>query len=173
MAHNVMSLFYRVILVYVEPLVFSILGVIPIITDPATFQAGHAPTNFSPSFLTLANKVTLFQYGALLLVVGFAAFLVMATALQLDDPTGKSQRRILKAMQSALLLGDVCFASASIVPYYEAGMADYLNPFKVLTGQVPLILNPFLGVWLSAALSVMRISWLVGSWKQPVDKKVQ
>jgi len=173
MAPNVMSPFYQVVLVYVEPLVFSIGGVLPIIQDPTKFQAAHAPANFSPSLLTLANKVALFQYGALLLVVGFASFFVMVTALHLDDPTGRSQRRILQAMQAALLIGDVCFASASLVPYYQAGMGAYLNPIKVFTGEAPFLMNPFLGVWLSAALSTMRISWFLGSWTADVDKKMK
>lgn len=174
MVPQVMSLTQSVLLVYIEPIVFSVLGAIPVIMDPTTFQAGHAPANYSPSFLTLANRVTLFQYAALLVVVGLSSTLVMHNALHLDDPTGRSQRRIIKAMQISLLVGDCCFASASLVPYFQIGMVDYLNPLMVFTGQAPYLMAPFLGVWLSAFLASMRVAWLFGLGQKEISqKKVQ
>jgi len=166
-----MSLFQQILLVYLEPIGFSVLGAIPVITDPTAFQAGHAPANYSPSILTLANRVTLYQYAALLVVVGLSATFVMHTALRLDDSTGRSQWRIIAAMQVALMIGDWLFASASLVPYIESGMIDYLNPVKVLTGQAPYLMAPFLGVWLSAALTAMRIAWLFGVGQQGISNK--
>ncbi|EJU04541.1 hypothetical protein DACRYDRAFT_104422 [Dacryopinax primogenitus] len=171
MAPKVMSVWQAALLVYLEPIGFSILGAIPVVMDPATFQAGHAPANQAPSSLTLANRVVLYQYAALLVVVGLSSTLVMHTALHLDDPTGRSQRRLIAAMQVALMLGDWLFASASIVPYFEAGLIDYLNPFKVFTGQTPYLMAPFLGVWLSAALTCMRIAWLSGVGQQRITEK--
>ncbi|KZO96540.1 hypothetical protein CALVIDRAFT_598119 [Calocera viscosa TUFC12733] len=175
MAPKVMSLFQTILLVYLEPIGFSILGAIPVVQDPQAFQAGHAPSNLTPSLLTLANRVALYQYAALLVVVGLSSTLVMHTALRLDDPTGRSQFRIFRAMQLSLLVGDFCFASASLVPYVQAGMVDYLNPLKVLTGRAPYLMAPFLGVWLSAALTSMRLAWLFGFGRQSFtsEKKKQ
>ncbi|KZT58069.1 hypothetical protein CALCODRAFT_259234 [Calocera cornea HHB12733] len=155
---TVMSLPQTILLVYLEPIVFSILGAIPVVQNPTAFQAGHAPANFSPNFLTLANRVALYQYAALLVVVGLSSTLVMHTALRLDDPTGRSQFRILSAMQISLMIGDSLFASASLV----------------FTGQAPYLMAPFLGVWLSASLSLMRVTWLFGLGRQSfTEKKVQ
>jgi len=169
-----MSRFQAIWLVYLEPIGFSILGALPVIADPLAFQAGHAPPSYAPTSLTLANRVVLYQYAALLLLVGLAAMFVQHNALHLEDPTGRSQRRIIAAMQIALCIADSFFASASLVPYIQSGLVDYLNPIKVLTGQVPYIMAPFLGVWVTAGLVAMRVAWLLGFGQHGIlDKKIQ